>query len=253
MSDLATQNDELVKVSKEVDSLVYSVSHNLRAPLMSLVGLLHLARREDRIEAIRDYNKMMENVIHKLDDTLKEILDYSRNARQDLNIETVDFRKLIDETLDKLRFMPAFNAIDVQVSIDDAVEFRTDYYRLSVIANNLISNSIKYADLRKEKPLFHISIACTTATAVMTFRDNGIGIDRDLLPKIFDMFFRGTTEREGSGLGLYIVHEAVQKLGAKIEVSSELGKGTTIVIDIPNHPASEPAHEKLPREKQVHT
>jgi signal transduction histidine kinase len=236
MSDLATQNDELVKINKEVDSLVYSVSHNLRAPLMSLIGLLHLSRQENRIEVIRDYNKMMENVIHKLDDTLKEILDYSRNARQDLQVERVDFRKLISDTLDKLRFMPTFNSIDVQVSIDEKVEFRSDYYRLSVIANNLISNSIKYADLRKEKPIFHISITVDTTRAVLRFADNGIGIDNALLPKIFDMFFRGTTEREGSGLGLYIVHEAVHKVGGKIDVKSEFGKGTVILLEIPNVP-----------------
>lgn len=236
MSDLAAQNEELVKINKEVDSLVYSVSHNLRAPLMSLVGLLQLARKEDRIDVLRDYNRMMENVIHKLDDTLKDILDYSKNARQDVQVDTIDFRKLIAESLDKLRFMPAFDSIDIQVSIDDPVEFRSDYYRLSVIVNNLVSNSIKYADLRKGKPVFQISISVRENAAKLKFEDNGIGIDNQLLPKIFDMFFRGTTEREGSGLGLYIVQEAVQKVGGNIEVSSQLGLGTIISLEIPNSP-----------------
>lgn len=234
MSDLAAQNEELVKINKEVDSLVYSVSHNLRAPLMSLVGLLNLARLEDRLEVIRDYNKLMEGVIHKLDDTLKEILDYSRNARQELQAEHIDFRKLIADTLDKLRFMPDYHSIDVRVTVNDKVDFRSDHYRLSVIANNLISNSIKYADLRKPKPLFQITVTTDEKRAVLQFRDNGIGIEKSLVPKIFNMFFRGTTEREGSGLGLYIVKEAVHMLGGKIDVSSELGNGTLFELEVPN-------------------
>jgi len=240
MSDLAAQNEELGKINREVDSLVYSVSHNLRAPLMSLVGLLNLARLEDRIEVIRDYNGLMEGVIHKLDDTLKEILDYSKNARQDLQIEPIDFRKLIADALDKLRFMPAYNSIDVRVAVHDEDEFRSDHYRLSVIANNLISNSIKYADLRKPKPLFQITVTTSEEKAFLHFRDNGIGIESSLVPKIFNMFFRGTTEREGSGLGLYIVKEAVHRLGGKIGVSSELGSGTVFQLEIPNLKA-EPA------------
>lgn len=234
MADLAAQNDELIKINKEVDSLVYSVSHNLRAPLMSLVGLLHLARREDRIDIIRDYNEKMESVIHKLDDTLKDILDYSKNARQDLRIEDIDFNKLISDAVDKLRFMPSFEAIEFKVNIDAPVPFMSDSYRLSVITINLMSNSIKYADLTKKKPLFKISVNVTADHAIMKFEDNGIGIDAVLIPKVFDMFFRGTTERDGSGLGLYIVNEAVQKVGGTIKVSSVLGRGTSITLEIPN-------------------
>lgn len=83
------QYEELMKINKELDSFVYSVSHNLRAPLRSVLGLINLARMEDEKKgnSFNDYFAMMEQSIHKLDDTLKEILDYSRNARQDLTIE----------------------------------------------------------------------------------------------------------------------------------------------------------------------
>jgi signal transduction histidine kinase len=235
MSDLAAQNDELIKINKEVDSLVYSVSHNLRAPLMSLIGLLQLSRMEDKIEVVRDYNKMMESTIHKLDDTLKDILAYSRNARQELQIEEIDFRKLIDDGLDKMRFMPEFGSLDVRISVVGHALFMSDYYRISVVINNLISNSIKYLDQRKDKSLFDIAVTVTEKNAVLRFEDNGIGIDSALIPKIFDMFFRGTTSKDGSGLGLYIVHEAVQKLGGTVEVKSELRSGTVFTIVIPNY------------------
>ena len=123
ISDLALQNNELVKTNKEVDSLVYSVSHNLRAPLMSVLGLINIAKKENNVSTLHEYHHMMQETILKLDDTLKEILDYSRNARQELQIERINLRELINETLEKMRFMPGFARMDVRVLVNDSVEF----------------------------------------------------------------------------------------------------------------------------------
>lgn len=237
--ELASQNDELIKINKEVDSLVYSVSHNLRAPLMSAMGLINLAKNENNIETLHTYHQMMENTIDKLDETLKEILDYSRNARQDLQIERINFKKLINETLQKMQFMPGFGLLDIEISVIDQIEFSTDYYRVSVILNNLISNAIKYLDQNKTKPALKIIVSIDRDRALLSIDDNGIGIDNILIPKIFDMFFRANTEKDGSGLGLYIVKEAVEKLEGKIEIDSALGKGTSFRIEIPNHSLDE--------------
>jgi signal transduction histidine kinase len=235
ITDLALQNDELIKTNKEVDSLVYSVSHNLRAPLMSLLGLINLAKRENGIDTLHTYHHMMEDTILKLDDTLKEILDYSRNARQELQVEKVNLQELISETLEKMQFMPGYARMDIKVSMNETVAFYADYYRVSVIINNLISNAIKYQDQYKEKPFLHIDVSVANERALLKFEDNGIGIDNKLISKIFDMFFRATTQKDGSGLGLYIVKEAVEKLQGKIEIKSELGVGTIFALKIPNY------------------
>ena len=235
VAELAAQNEELMKINKEVDSLVYSVSHNLRAPLMSMLGLINLARNENDIEALHSYHQMMEKAVHRLDDTLKEILDYSKNARQELQIGPIDFESLINETLEKMRFMPGFNLLEVKVSIRHQSEFQTDYYRLSVVINNLISNAIKYLDQNKQKPFLSITVNVDNEKALLWFQDNGMGIDNSLIPKIFDMFFRANTERDGSGLGLYIVKEAMQKLQGSIDIESALGEGTMFDLEIPNH------------------
>lgn len=234
IAELAMQNDELIKTNKEVDSLVYSVSHNLRAPLMSVLGLINLAKREDNIEILHRFHHMMEDTILKLDDTLKEILDYSKNARLEPQLSRIDLQQLIQETLEKMQFMPGFARMNIQVSIKDEAELHTDYYRMSVILNNLISNAIKYQDQRKDKPMLHISGSVKSDGVNLKFEDNGIGIDSKLVSKIFNMFFRANTEKDGSGLGLYIVKEAVEKLQAKIDIKSELGIGTTFVLEIPN-------------------
>jgi signal transduction histidine kinase len=234
VGELASQNEELIKINKEVDSLVYSVSHNLRAPLMSMLGLVNLAKSESNPETLHQYHRMMEGAIHKLEDTLKEILDYSRNARQELRIEPVDFTKLINETLEKMRFMPDFDSLDVRVSVNEQIEFRSDLYRISVIFNNLISNGIKYLDKNRERSILKIEVVVDKERATIKFEDNGIGIDNALLPKVCDMFFRANTEKDGSGLGLYIVKEAVDKLKGKIEITSVHGQGTVFTLHIPN-------------------
>ncbi len=235
INSLATQNIELTKINKELDSLVYSVSHNLRAPLMSVLGLINLAKFETSIDAVHHYHGLMEKSIHNLDDTLKEILDYARNARQEPQIGKVDFKEIINETLDKMQFMMGVEKIKIRVKVVDPVLFYSDYYRISVILNNLISNAIKYYDERKENSFFNISVTVEEKKAMLVFQDNGIGISAAAIDKIFDMFFRATNKTDGSGLGLYIVKEAVDKLQGDIQIESSMGIGTTFKIDIPNH------------------
>ena len=235
---LRKQNEELVKINKELDSFVYSVSHNLRAPLMSVLGLLHLARADEKEnEVLNHYFVMMESSIHKLDDTLKEILDYSRNARSDLKYEKVLIRELIADGFERLKFMEGCDQIEKHVTVEDDVPLYSDAYRLIVILNNLVSNAIKYRDMRKEKPFISIEASVTDKTLRILFEDNGIGISTELQEKIFHMFFRATEKSDGAGLGLYIVKETVDKLGGKISVTSTLGKGTTFEITLPNHKA----------------
>jgi signal transduction histidine kinase len=235
MSELAYQNNSLLKINKELDTFVYSVSHNLRAPLMSVLGLLNLAKHETQPETLQQYHTLMESSIHKLDDTLKEILDYSRNAREELKVELIDFENLVKENLEKMQFMPGYQQLKIVVSVNDAAPFYSDHYRLSVIVNNLISNAIKYHDSTKATPAFTIRINCNRQKAIVEFEDNGMGIQKELMPKIFNMFFRATNKQEGSGLGLYIVKEAVDKLRGKIQVESEIGRGTTFKVELPNH------------------
>ena len=233
---LRKQNEELVKINKELDSFVYSVSHNLRAPLMSVLGLINLVQIENKEtdQSLNNYFGMMQHSIHKLDDTLKEILDYSRNARSELNVEPIDFKKMVEESFERLKYMQASDQIQKNISVEGSSTLYSDAYRLSVIINNLVSNAIKYKDVNKDKNTVDIRANITDTTIDITFQDNGIGISQELIGKIFDMFFRATERSEGAGLGLYIVKETVEKLMGSIEVDSVLGEGTRFRIKLPN-------------------
>jgi signal transduction histidine kinase len=238
---LQSQNAELKKINKELDSFVYSVSHNLRAPLMSVLGLLDLAKHENNNNKsdLDLYFSMMETSIHKLDETVKEILDYSRNARQNLSVERIDLKKMIDDHFDKMQFMPGSQSIQRFISIQQKANFHSDNYRLSVIMNNLISNAIKYHDPQKDQSFIRISFEVDEERAMMIFEDNGIGIEDRYLDRVFDMFFRGTEKNKGAGLGLYIVKEAIDKLSGKISIQSNVGQGTLFMIELPNFISSD--------------
>jgi signal transduction histidine kinase len=232
---LRVQYEEMVKINQELDSFVYSVSHNLRSPLMSVLGLVNLAKSEDqnRDNFFNQYFKMMETSIHRLDETLKEILDYSRNARKEVSIEPIDIRKIIDDNLERMQYMPGAQDIRKDVIIEDQHPFYTDKYRFSFVVNNLISNAIKYHDPDKAEPFLQITVVTQPDKVVLEFKDNGIGISDKHLNRVFDMFFRATQKNEGAGLGLYIVKEAVDKLNGQIQVVSQVGQGTTFTIEIP--------------------
>lgn len=230
------QNEELVKINKELDSFVYSVSHNLRAPLMSVLGLLNLVKMVDRREDMDQYFDMMEQSIQKLDHTLKEILDYSRNARKEVDAQPVNIREVVEDTISRLLYMEGSEKVDKNVDIIEQSPLYGDAYRLLVILTNLLSNSIKYRDPQKVQNVVHFYITIERKVLTLKVQDNGIGISPTLLPKIFNMFYRATERSEGAGLGLYIVRETVQKLGGKIDVQSEPEVGTTFEIEIPNNP-----------------
>lgn len=259
---LRTQNEELVKINKELDSFVYSVSHNLRAPLMSVLGLLNLVQVESKKEEpdLNDYFDMMQQSIHKLDDTLKEILDYSRNARSKLNIEQVDIQRMLEDSFVRMQYMEGSEHIRKTIKVKSGADLYSDSYRLSVILHNLVSNAIKYRDPKKTQSEIAIEAVVDPEQLSIVFRDNGIGISADYIKKIFDMFFRATDRSEGAGLGLYIVKETIDKLRGTISVDSVMGEGTTFNITIPNEKVannlkknSEPAAAVKREEQEVST
>ncbi len=227
-------NEELSKANSELDRFVYSVSHDLRAPISSLLGLIQLARMTDDISQIQEYLSLQEKSIRRLDNFIKDILDYSRNARLDIQPENIQFQELIENCFEQYNYMENSKHISKLVEIKSKIPFYSDKSRLNIIFNNLLSNAIKYANMRQQKPFIKVKIEVTRKQAKVSIQDNGIGIHKNHLDKVFNMFYRANDMLAGSGLGLYIVKEAINKLGGEISLESELGKGTKIYFVIPN-------------------
>jgi signal transduction histidine kinase len=233
---LRKQNEELIKINKELDSFVYSVSHNLRAPLMSMLGLLKLVQIESENPEVdlHPYFSMMHHSIEKLDETLKEILDYSKNARTELRRDKIDLNKLIEESFEKLMYLPGSEFIVKTIHVESEAGLWQDQSRLSVVINNLVSNAIKYRDESKDHCTIDVRCHIDEKNVTIIFRDNGIGIAPELITKVFDMFYRATERSEGAGLGLYIVKEAIEKLGGTISVDSRSGESTVFKMVVRN-------------------
>jgi PAS domain S-box-containing protein len=237
--ELRTKNTELEKINKELDSFVYSASHDLRAPLKSVLGLVNLTKMDYEIsnfESIYEYSTLIEKSITKLDDTLQKIINYSANARSEIIYEPIEFEQMINGIYDTLMYIPRFTKIKKTVNITKETDvFLSDAARITVIFNNLISNAIKYSNSYIEDSFINVNIVINKQEAVIVFEDNGIGINESYLDKIFNMFYRATEKSDGSGLGLYIVKEVIEKLHGSIEVTSKINKGTKFTVKIPNH------------------
>ncbi|MGJ3236824.1 PAS domain-containing sensor histidine kinase [Marivirga sp.] len=231
---LKKQNRELKKLNTELDSFVYSASHDLKAPLSSVKGLINLAKNENDKEKLAHYLDLVDKSINKLDDFIKDIVDLSRNARQEVKPEFVDFNEIIQDTMDNYQYLENFDKISKKINIYSDHEFFSDKRRLKVIFNNLISNSIRYFNPFIDNPYVEICLKADKEKAVIEISDNGLGIESKYLEKIFEMFFRASNNSKGTGIGLYIVKETIQKIKGEINVESKLDKGTKFTVTLPN-------------------
>jgi signal transduction histidine kinase len=166
------------------------------------------------------------------DHFIKEILDQSRNARLEVKREAIYFQPLIEDTFNQLKFATSTGkSVERVIKIEQSGAFYSDGWRLKVILNNIISNSIRYRNGRE--PVINVRISVNDTVARVIVEDNGKGIAKEHLPNLCKMFYRATDDGAGSGLGLYIVKEAVDKLQGEIHIESEEGKGTTVSLTIP--------------------
>ncbi|WP_422359147.1 sensor histidine kinase [Reichenbachiella sp.] len=232
--ELMDSNLELKKLNEEMDRFVYSTSHDLRAPLLSILGLLNIIESENTQYDIKGYLKLLRDSTVKLDRFISDIIDYSRNTRLEINCVEVDFAAVIDESFKHLNYMPGCSTLLKLINIDDHAKLYSDDRRLSIIFNNLISNAIKYQKSDIEDSFVNIEAEITPSELKVEIEDNGLGIEEKYLDQIFDMFYRASPEAKGSGLGLYIVQETLEKLQGNIEVESTYGKGTKFTVTIPN-------------------
>ncbi len=229
---LIKTNKELSKRNTELDNFVYSVSHDLRAPIASVLGLINLAKKDKDITMKNTYLEKINNSALQQDNFIREILDQSRNSRLEIKREEILFQPLIDETFNQLKFATATGGeVERIINVNQTGTFYSDRWRLKVILNNIISNAIRYRNGRD--PVIKVNVEITDRKAKVEIEDNGRGIPEEHLDKVCQMFYRATDDGAGSGLGLYIVKETLDKLHGSINIESEEGKGTTVKLEIP--------------------
>lgn len=236
MQELQEQNEEILKINKELDSFIYSISHSLRGPLSTVSGLLNLAEREstENNPQVKELYHMMETCVKRLDTTIRQMVDQSRNSRLEVDINAIEIGALLNKSMNSLSYLNGASSIDTTIINTAQVPFYSDPYRLEVIFNSILSNVIKYRNTHIEKSTLLIQIICTPEHAIIGFKDNGLGIPEKYIPKIFNMFYRASERSDGAGLGLYIVKEFVEKLKGTVTVTSVENESTSVTIVLPN-------------------
>ena len=232
--NIEQRNKELVKINAELDCFVYSVSHDLRSPLRAILGLVSFIEEESKETDTLEHIKMIRNSINRLDKYIKNILDYARNNRTLLEVKKVALQKTVVAIVDVLRSMEEAKGIHFEIDIKELQPFYSDRLRLKTIMENLISNAIKYHKEAESGNYIKITGQSDHEKLQLSITDNGIGIAAAHHNKIFDMFFRLSGEKDGSGIGLYIVKDTVEILQGSIQVQSEKGVGTTFIVTLKN-------------------
>lgn len=225
---------ELSDRNFELDQLVYKTSHDLRSPLTSILGLVNIAKIDEDREHQAEYLGRIEKSILKLDEFVRSMLNYAKASRTEVKMEPFELKTLIENCINDLEYLENFKQVKTTLTIDGKSEsFTSDPLRLKIIFSNIISNAYKYINPEADNSYLKITAVFKPTALVITFKDNGIGIHKSQIKKIFDMFYRATEKSEGSGLGMYIVKQSVNKLGGEISVESKVNVGTTFKIVLP--------------------
>ena len=235
--ELQTNYEKLEKLNTELDHLVYRTSHDLRTPVASLLGLLEMLRLDDYPDP-KKYHDIFAGQLNRLDLIINDIINYRKIAKIGEQVEEIDLELLIYEIIKDNEYTDGSSKVEKIVEVGNACSsgVKLDKFSLNILLNNLISNAIKYSDNQKENSFVKIKTACQKDIVKIEVEDNGIGIKEDQQSKVFDMFHRATNKNSGSGLGLFILKEAVTKMGGTVNLRSIEGEGTTFTVELPIKP-----------------
>lgn len=215
---------------RDLESLLMILGHDLKSPLAGIIGLGVLAKNDP---GNATYAELILKSARRLEQRLNELLQIIYNAEGVRVREKILFNELTDQIMFDLSGIPGFKEVGFKVNID-VTSFISDKILVATILQNLIENAIKYRNTGTERCKAEISIKSFSQGVSIIVADNGIGIEDNEQDKIFDLFYRGTEQSSGTGLGLYNVKTAVEKLGGQIEISSKVGKGTSFKIYLPS-------------------
>lgn len=231
---LAEKNEALKKTNQQLDAFLYSAFHDLRSPLTTLLGLANIMEMKDEHPDFGKFGGMISKTVKKLDRVLMDMISFSKNSKARVQSDPLPITPLIEEIWAEINQDFDLSRFEIHQEINENRVLYSDKDRLQIIIKHLLKNALQFSDTSKTPQKINIIVDVDQKGMQLEIQDNGIGIPANRQQKIFDMFYRGTEISKGSGLGLYLVAETIEKLGGSIEVSSEIGHGSTFRVFIPN-------------------
>jgi signal transduction histidine kinase len=227
-----SKTEIIERKNAELDSFFYRVSHDLKGPISSLLGLHNLVKLEIKDENARQYFEMYQSQIMRINNIVMDLINLTRMNHTNTNLVRIDFDLLLQECISAYNYLHNYGSIRFIKEIDKDIEFYSEWAIVNTILQNLIENAIKYSCPENDS-FVRISIAEVGDRIRIEVQDNGIGIAPDYQAKIFDMFFRANDRVDGTGLGLYILKRAVERLHGEVRFTSEVFVGSTFTIFLP--------------------
>lgn len=221
IEELVSKNKELTERNAELDQVLYRASHDLRTPTASLMGILQLIEKENvptelspYINHIRSLNSMMGRVLDALSMMRKAALD-------EIVLESIDLAVITQQTLNTLNSLPKFGWVEIKTLFQGDCQIKSDKGMMSILIATLVSNAITF----RNAPNGHVKISWVQLPNEIQLKveDDGEGVDPKYSAKIFDMFYRGSANSIGTGMGLYSAKRIIDRLQGKIEWSSQNG------------------------------
>lgn len=232
--DEAKRNEvQLTYRNKELDTFIYRSSHDLRGPITTLMGLSNLGVLETEDDDIKEIFSNSQKVAVKMEKILDDLMAVTQIKQHKTNVSSIDANTLVHMAIKNLKNIEKLKQTELVADIDDTREYRTDEELLKIIVSQLIENAVSFNNPVKQHKVL-VSTTASASTINISVTDNGVGISPSDIDYIFDLYYRGKNVDRGSGIGLYLVKSAVEKLGGKIAVNSKDGMGTEVLISIPN-------------------
>lgn len=230
---------ELEAKNAELERFVYTVSHDLKSPLVTIVGFLGYLEEDIRRGNMEDLRKDVERIYlaaYKMQDLLKDLLELSRIGRTMNPPQTISFEELVKEALELTEGRLQEHGVRASIQ-PNLPTIRGDHKRLLELTQNLIDNAAKYMGDQAEPKIEIGHDGYENEKPILFVRDNGMGIAPEYFERIFGLFNKLNPNSEGTGVGLALARRIVEFHGGRLWVESELGKGATFYFTLP--PASE--------------
>ncbi|HTF80794.1 MAG TPA: ATP-binding protein [Cytophagales bacterium] len=232
---VATDITDIRNILDELDSFVYRSSHDMRAPIASILGLATITKNSaTEPDTVISYLKMIKNEALRLDQTLQKLLKIARIQQADRTITIIDFKLLLNNVIHTLSFVEGYESTKFHIDNKVTKDFYNQVSTLATIFQNILDNTIKYRKINEPHNDVYISIEDVTNGIQIKVTDKGIGIPKEQQNEVFKMFFRGSSQAPGSGLGLYTVKHHISNMGGNIQLESQEHEGTQIQIYLPN-------------------
>ncbi len=221
------------KKNRELDAFFYRVSHDLKSPISSIIGLDEIVREQVTDKNALKYFDVYKKQFSRINDILDDLMKLAKMDHYSDAKDLIDFNKLISDCICSFTYMQHFDKVKFNVEIKENLHYKAQWSLINSIIQNLVENAIKYADLKKQESNIKLNIDQIGRELIISCQDNGIGISAEASKRIFEMFYKQNNQIAGSGLGLYILNRAVEKLQGSVQVDSILGEGTTLTVYLP--------------------